>query len=177
MIKKTAILLAGVVLIISVMASGCTFNVGNVSPSPTSTTYASPKGYTIKYTSDWGKPDEQNNGRLVAFLTPTKNELENLNVEVNSWNGTLASLTNALKSDGQSLDNFKGIEATNTTLSGLPAYKLVFAGTDSGEQLKILQTFTVKDGKGYVITYKASPSNYDTYLSEAQQMIDSFQIT
>jgi len=43
--------------------------------------------------------------------------------------------------------------------------------------LKLTQIWTIKDGKEYFITYKAAPNNYDTYLSAAQQMIDSFQIT
>jgi hypothetical protein len=179
MIKKTAILLAGVVLIISVMASGCTFNVGNVSPSPTSTTYTSARGYTIKYLSDWGKPQEQSSGRLVVFTAPTNNVSENLNVQVMnlSTGSTLAAVTDDLMSNAENSDHFKPIETTDTTLSGLPAHKIVFTATVDGDQLKVLQTWTVKDGKAYVITYKAAPSNYGTYLSEAQQMIDSFQIT
>jgi hypothetical protein len=177
MIKKTAILLVGAVLIVLVLTSGCTFNVGNTTTSPTSTTYTSAKGYSITYTSDWGKPQEQSNGSLVVFLTPTNNQTENLNAQViNRTGATLATVTEELQSTVQEYDNFKQIEATNTTLAGLPAYKIVYTATVDGDQLKVLQTVTVKDGKAYVITYKAAPNNYDTYLSAAQKMIDSFQI-
>jgi hypothetical protein len=178
MIKKTAILLIGAVLIVSVLASGCTFNVGNTTTSPTSTTYTSAKGYSIKYESDWGKPQEQQNGAFVVFLTPANNETENLNVqELNlSKTSSLASVTEDETSNAQSYDNFTLIEATNTTLSGLSASKIVFTATIDGDQLKVLQTWTVKDGKAYVITYKAAPNNYNTYLSAAQKMIDSLQI-
>jgi eukaryotic-like serine/threonine-protein kinase len=177
MIKKTAMLLVGAVLLVSVLASGCTFNVGTPSASPTNT-YESPRGFTIKYSSDWSKPQEQQNGALVLFLTPTNNETENLNVQVLnlSASSTLATVTEQLKSNAQSFDNFTQIEATNTTLAGLPAYKIVYTATVDGDQLKVLQTVTVKDGKAYVITYKGAPGNYNTYLSAAQQMIDSFQI-
>jgi hypothetical protein len=177
MIKKTAMLLVGAVLIVSVLASGCTFNVGTPSASPTNT-YESPRGFTIKYSSDWSKPQEQQNGAIVLFLTPTNNETENLNVQVANLSATdtLASITQDVKSNAQSYDNFTQIEATNTTLAGLPAYKIVYTATVDGDQLKALQTWTVKDGKAYAITYKGAPSNYNTYLSAAQQMIDSFQI-
>lgn len=178
MIKKTVILLIGAVLIVSVLASGCTFNVGNTTTSPSTTTYASSKGYSIKYSSDWGKPEEQKNGSFVVFLTPTNNVTENLNVQVVNLlsNDTLATVTDDVISNAQEYDNFKQIEATNTTLAGLPAYKIVYTATINGDQLKLLQTWTVKDGKAYVITYKGALANYGTHLSAAQQMIDSFQI-
>jgi hypothetical protein len=179
MIKKTAILLVGAVLIVSVLASGCTFNVGNTTTSPTTTTYTSTKGYSIAYPSDWGKPEEQKSGSFVVFLTPTNNVTENLNVQVVnlSANDTLATVTDDLTSNAQGYDNFKQIEASNTTLAGLPAYKIVYTATVNGDQLKLLQTVTVKDGKAYVITYKGAQANYGTHLSAAQQMIDSFKIT
>jgi len=179
MIKKSAILLVGAVLIVSVLASGCTFNVGNTTTSPSTTTYTSSKGYSIAYPSDWGKPEEQKSGAFVVFLTPTNNVTENINVQVVnlSANDTLATVTDDVISNAQGYDNFKQIEATNTTLAGLPAYKIVYTATVNGDQLKLLQTVTVKDGKAYVVTYKGAPANYGTHLSAAQQMIDSFKIT
>jgi hypothetical protein len=180
MIKRNVLLLIAAAMIASVLAAGCTFNVGNPTPSASPTnTYDSSKGFTIKYSADWSKPQEQQNGTLVLFLTPTNNAAENLNVQVGnlSANQTLATLTKDITSEAQSNDNFTQIEATNTTLAGLPGYKIVYTATVNGDQLKALQTWTVKDGKAYVITYKAAPSNYDMYASTAQQMIDSFQIT
>jgi hypothetical protein len=177
MIKKTAILLVGAVLLVSVLASGCTANVGNTTTSPTTTTYTSTKGYSIAYPSDWGKPEQQSNGSLVIFLTPTNNQTENLNVQVvNRTGATLATVTEELKSSIQGYDNLKQIEATNTTLAGLPAYKIIYTATVDGDQLKLVQIVTAKDGKAYVITYKGAPTNYETHLSAAQKMIDSFQI-
>jgi serine/threonine-protein kinase len=183
MIKKTAILLIGAVLIVSVLTTGCTFNVGNTTTSPTSTTYTSAKGYSIAYPSDWGKPQEQENGTLVIFLTPDNNETENLYVQVVNMeaanlpaNSTLATVTKSIKSNEQDNDDFKQIEETNTTLAGLPAYKSVYTATRDGDQLKVLETWTVKDDKVYLIMYKAAPTNYDKHISAAQKMIDSFQI-
>ena len=177
MIKKTAILLIGALLIVSVLTSGCTFNVGNTTTSPTSTTYTSTKGFSINYPSDWGKP--QVDGEFVGFATPTKNESENLNVQVMnlSASDTLETITDDVISNAQDYNNFNEISAHNATLAGLPAYKIVLtATTNSGDQLEALQIWTVKDDKAYIITYKGAPANYDTYLSAAQKMIDSFQI-
>jgi serine/threonine-protein kinase len=176
--KKTAIMLIGVILIVSVLSSGCSFNVGNVSPSPTTTTYTSPRGYSVAYPSDWGKPDVQNNGALVAFLTPTNNKTENLNIQAYNVTAsdTLSNITSTILSENKELANFTLIESGNTTLGGSPAYKTVFTVTSSsGDNLKVTQIWTVKDGKEYLITYKGFPANYDAHLSSAQKMIDSFQ--
>lgn len=142
------------------------------------TTYTNVKGFSIKYPSDWGKPQEQSNGSFVVFLTPNNNETENLNVQVvNRAGATLATVTEEVKSNAQGYDNFQQIEATSTTLAGLPAYKIVYTATVDGDQLKVAQIVTIKDGKAYVITYKGAPTtNYDKYLGAAQQMIDSLQI-
>lgn len=60
-------------------------------------------------------------------------------------------------------------------LRAIRLYKVVYTATLNGDLLKVKQIWTVKDGKGYIITYKAAPNNYDAYLSAAQQMMDSFQ--
>jgi hypothetical protein len=176
--KKAAMLLVAAVLVISVLTSGCTFKVGNTTTSTTSTTYTSTKGFSIMYPSDWGKPQELDDG-FVGFATPAKNESENLNVQVVnlSASDTLDTVTQDVISNSQGYDDFNEIMAHNTTLTGLPAYKIVFtATTDDGDQLKALQTWTVKDDKAYIITYQGAPSNYEKYLSAAQEMIDSFRI-
>jgi hypothetical protein len=177
MMKKTVILLIGAVLLASALTAGCTFNVGNTTPSASPTnTYDSANGFTIKYPSDWSK-DVRTSGVVdVVFNLPTNNSTENLNVQV--WNAsdeTLSSLTAKTTSELQNFSDFKQIDAGNTTLAGNPAYKVVYTATLNGDLLKVKQIWTVKDGKGYIITYKAAPNNYDAYLSAAQQMMDSFQ--
>ena len=109
MIKKSAILLVGAVLIVSVLASGCTFNVGNTTTSPSTTTYTSSKGYSIAYPSDWGKPEEQNNGAVALFLTPTSNKTENLNVQAYnlSADDTLSKITASIRSEWKDFRDFQ----------------------------------------------------------------------
>jgi hypothetical protein len=179
MSKKTAIILIGVVMIVSVLAAGCTFNLGNpTTPASPTNTYDSGKGFSIKYPSDWTKDEPKNGAISVLFGMPTNNDTENLNVQVwnLSANETLVSRTAVLLPAVQSFSNFTQIEAVNTNLAGNPAYKVVYTANIGGDLLKLTQIWTVKNGKEYIITYKAAPNNYDTYASTAQQMIDSFQI-
>jgi len=176
MIKKSLILLIGVVLLASVLTAGCTANVGNTTPSASPTNTYDSANFTIKYPSDWTKNEPTSGPITVLFGTPTNNATENLNVQVYPSGETLSDLTARLTSQLQNFSDFKQIDAGNTTLAGNPAYKVVYTATIDGGQLKLMQIWTVKDGKEYIITYKGAPNNYDTYLSAAQQMIDSFQI-
>lgn len=49
--------------------------------------------------------------------------------------------------------------------------------TNDGKWLvELLQVFTLKNKKGYVLTYTASEQNFDQYLPSIQSMIDSFEI-
>jgi len=187
--KKSVLLLIAAALIVSVLAAGCTSNTGTTSPSPSAATntYTSTQGFTLKYPSDWGKPQEQQNGKLVVFTLPTNNVTENFNVQVAALasNVTLASVTKNITSTAQSYRNFVLLSPSeNTTLSKLAAANYLYQATVDGSPLNVLQTWTVKDGKAYVITYKAgygdgtvNNNTFVKYQKTAQQMIDSFQIT
>ncbi len=188
MMKKTALFLVAVVMVVAVSTAGCSFNVGNISPSPSASpsasstltnTYNSPQGFSIKYPSDWAKEEPTSGPIAVLFAVPTHNSSENLNVQAYNLSAgeTLSSTTSDILTSIQDDSNSTQIQAGNTTLAGLPAYKIVYTTYDSkGNFVKALQTWTVNAGKEYLITYKTAPSNYDTYASTAQQMIDSFSV-
>ncbi len=186
MMNKAALFLVAVVMVVAVSTAGCSFNIGNTSPSPSASsapsltnTYNSAQGFSMKYPSDWGVDNRTSGPVVVAFVLPTNNDSENLNVQVSNLSAgeTLRSMTSEIIAADQNLSNFTQIQAGNATLAGLPAYKIVCTASDSdGNFLKIMQTWTVNAGKGYIITYKAAPNNYDTYANTAQQMIDSFSI-
>jgi hypothetical protein len=99
---------------------------------------------------------------------------------VQVWNlsasDTLESITSFHIAYVQGFGNFTQIESGNATLAGNPAYKIVFTATYEGDFQKATQIWTVKDGKAYLLTYKTAPDDYNTYLSAAQQMIDSSKI-
>jgi hypothetical protein len=132
----------------------------------------------MQYPSDWTKDEPKSGAVVVLFGLPTNNATENLNVQVynRTASDTLESLTSEHIQEAQEFENFTQIEAGNTTLAGNPAYKIVYKATYDGDYLKVTQIWTVKDGKIYLITYKAAPDNYDAHLSAAQKMIDSFRI-
>jgi hypothetical protein len=72
-----------------------------------------------------------------------------------------------------------------TTLAGQPADKFVWQAmvpqkidnTYQNTPLRAMQVLTVYNGTAFVVTYKATQSDYDKYLTQAQQTIDSFKFT
>jgi hypothetical protein len=84
--------------------------------------------------------------------------------------------------------SFQQISNNTTTVSGQPAQTTVFQGvipvqlnttaaTSSNMTLKVMETFVVNNNTGYVIAYKAVPSDYNTYLAQAQRIMNSFVLT
>jgi hypothetical protein len=82
--------------------------------------------------------------------------------------------------------NFTILNQTNSTLSGKPANTIVWTGvipvqynatTSTDTSMKVMQTFVVNNNTGYTVTYKATPSDFDKYLPQAQQIMNSFKLT
>nr|MDQ3975432.1 hypothetical protein [Thermoproteota archaeon] len=68
-------------------------------------------------------------------------------------------------------------ESISTTLAGKPAYRVVFTATDNNQvERKAMQIWTIIDNKAVLITYKAQPDKYSTYLPTIERMISSFQV-
>jgi hypothetical protein len=177
--KTKVVTLICIAMSFLVLAAGCTSNVANPTPSATTNTYDSVKGFTINYPSDWTKDVPKSGAISVLFRMPTNDPIENLNVQVwnRSLNETLSSRTASRIAAVQDFSNYTEISAGNATLGGNPAYKISYTATYDGAYLKFTQIWTIKHGKEYLITYKADPQDFDTYASTAQQIIDSFKIT
>jgi PsbP-like protein len=161
-----------------VLAAGCISNVGKPTPLAPTNMYDSAKGFTIIYPSDWTKDVPKSGPISVLFRMPTNNSSENVNVQVwnRSANETLSCRTASIIAAVQDFSNYTEISAGNATLGGNEAYMVSYTATYDGDYLKFIEIWTIKQGKEYLITYKADPQNFDTYASTAQQMIDSFKI-
>ncbi len=139
-------------------------------------------GVRIKYPQEWTKT-EGAMGTVVVFLSPKQNDSdpfqENLNIIVQNLpaSTTLNVVTEeTINQVKQLIQNATIIESTDTTLAGVPAYKIVYSGKMREYTLKWIQIWTVKNNKMYSITYTAEINSYSYYLDVIQKMIDSFEI-
>jgi len=203
--KSITALVVLLLVVASLLVAGCTSSNTSTNDQTTSasatpsvqsdkTTFSSDKGYSITYPATWEKsvaaappvdvylyvsPNEKANGVVVG--TESLASGTTLNDFVNAQIATLKNYN----SSGV-YKNLAILSETNSTLSGKPAHTVVFSGifpvrysttTVTNKSLKIIQTFVVNDNTGYVISYKAIQSDYNKYLTLAEQVINSFTLT
>ena len=66
---------------------------------------------------------------------------------------------------------FELLELYPTTISGLPAYRILYTIT----KYKTLNIFTIKGDKVYMLIYDSKLDTYQEYLSTIEKMIGSFE--
>ena len=144
-------------------------------------------GIKILYPANWDKQENtsssSNNSTLydiVTFSPPLKNSsniIGKLAIKVDNISDikptTLANYSDAIISDLK--QDFRVTES-NTTLSGNPAYKVVYTGLEESVDLQAMLVLAIKGDRVYMISYTAEPEKYSYYLPTVQKMIDSFEI-
>ena len=140
-------------------------------------------GISIQFPSDWEKSVNLDN--FVTFRaqpeTDTRVYPAALGLKIQdlaSQNVSLQEVTKVQISELKATNpNLKLLESTSTTLAGKPAHKVVFSATDNNQvERKAMQLWTVIDDKAILITYKAQPDKYSSYLPTIEKMINSLQV-
>jgi hypothetical protein len=140
-------------------------------------------GISIQFPSNWEKSVNLNN--FVTFRAPPETDTRvypaalGLKIqELTSQNVPLQEVTKVQMSELKKTNpDLKISESSSTTLAGKPAHKVVFSATDNNQvKRKALQLWTVVDNKAILVTYKAQPDKYSSYLPTIEKMINSFQI-
>lgn len=139
-------------------------------------------GISIQFPSNWEKSVNLDN--FITFRAPPETDTRiypaalGLKIqELASKSVLLEEVTKLQISElKKSNPNLEFSESTSTTLAGKPAYRVVFTATDNNQvERKAMQIWTIIDNKAILITYKAQPDKYSTYLPTIERMIGSFQ--
>ena len=139
-------------------------------------------GISIQFPSNWEKSVNLDN--FITFRAPPETDTRiypaalGLKIqELASKSVLLQEVTKVQISElKKSNPNLEFSESTSTTLAGKPAYRVVFTATDNNQvERKAMQIWTIIDNKAILITYKAQPDKYSTYLPTIERMIGSFQ--
>ncbi|MDD1721829.1 MAG: hypothetical protein LUP95_07580 [Euryarchaeota archaeon] len=197
--KITAALAIAALMTLAVVTAGCTTT---TSPSPTptpvvqtttavgnNTTLTSTAGFKVTFPSKF-KFDQNGSTpvKLYVYLDPTNNVTAlNVATEKLQSNATLDSVSDDYLSRLINYQNFTTIQkVTNGTLAGKPARTLAYQAvipvqyspTDVRNQTLQVQTiWTMNNGTSYVLTYKTPPSNFSKFVPDAQNIVNSFQLT
>jgi eukaryotic-like serine/threonine-protein kinase len=140
-------------------------------------------GISIQYPANWEKIASMDN--FVTFTAPPETDTRiypaalGLKVqELPSQNIALQEITKVQMSDlKRSNPGLKVLESTSTSIAGKPAHKIVFSAIDNKEvERKAMQVWTVIGNKAFLITYKAEPDKFSSYLPTIERMINSFKV-
>jgi len=161
----------------------------NIESSVGDNTTFSNFGFKITYpTSLVAETTNDPTTQVKIYIYPNPNsKVDGVNVGTVGLSAgqTLGSFVDAVMANTTTYPNYQEISNNTTTVSGKPAETIVFQATVPVAQasgttdvpLKVMEIFTINNNTGYVIAYKAVPSDYDTYISQAQQIINSFSFT
>ena len=77
---------------------------------------------------------------------------------------------------------FEGENPQNTLLGGVQAAKYVYTATVTGTEYKFMQVICLRESSAllqnfryaYVFTYTASPEDFDTHMSDVEEMLTNF---
>ena len=199
----TALVIAAL-MTLAVTGAGCATN---TSPSPTpisasqttvgnNTTFSSGAGFNITYPKTLTIDSSTNASSPVKVYIYVSQSSKIDGVNVGTYSLTpgqklsdfISFNLNALQSNSSAgfYKDFAILNETNLTFAGQPAHQIVFQGiipqqisatNTTNVSVKETQIWLVNNNTGYVVTYKANQSDYDTYLPEAQQIISSFTLT
>jgi Flp pilus assembly protein CpaB len=204
--NRNLIVALAVVALLAVAATtaGCATN---TTPSPTpipatttssgnNTTLSNAAGFNITFNKSLkidSNTSASNLVRLYVYLNPNETADGVLVAAKGLAAGqTLNDFVNSeikqLK-DNASVGFYKSFNVTsetNSTFAGKPAHTIVWSAivpvqynktTSTNTSVKEMHTYVVNNNMGYVITYKAVASDYDTYLAQAQRIMNSFVLT
>lgn len=179
---RSKYLLTGLVILLSsvVVVSGC---IGQSSePAVTLnqdsikfTTYKN-SDYAIKigYPEDWKVSD---NGSAVFLFSSAKGQSINLIYrDISDTPMTLDEYTDLVKKELEllSTDTFSPVPE-KTTIDDNPAYIVVYTTRLGNIDFKVIQAWTIKNDKAYVLTYGAPTKEFDKSLGN--RIINSFEFT
>jgi len=185
---------------VSTMSAGSSSSPPTLTESQTTvgdnTTYSSSVGFNITYPKTFTIDSSTNASspvKVYIYLNPSS-KIDGVNVATYSLasgeklNDFIDFNLNALQSNS-SLGFYKDftiLNETNLTFAGQPAHQITFQGmipqqvsatNTTDVSVKETQIWLVNNNTGYVVTYKAAQSDYDTYLLEAESIINSFALT
>lgn len=139
-------------------------------------------GVRIQYPSGW-EVTEDGQPVDVVFRSPAGDSspeyTENVNIGIDYVPAglTLDEYTELNIEDLSSQLNTQVSEPSDFTLSGKPAKKLEINKILQGVEIRSMLVYLVENNRAYVVTYDALEETYDQYLSVAEQMIASVEIS
>jgi len=183
--KKQLLIVVIMLVLLAVGFSGCeekSSENGNNNEPDFYTYENTEKGVSIEYPDTWNKYENppQVPDVLALFSSPSAEPTKTGNLMIS-----------VLIIDSMTMDLFKQAHIENlsvlltdlniiyedsATLSGLPAYKIIFTFTQDLYTWRQLEIWTIKDNTLYLLVHQSDQANHNEFTDIIDQMIESFKI-
>jgi hypothetical protein len=139
-------------------------------------------GLMINYPSNWERSKIGQD--QVTFIAPRESDSPSFPAglgikshNISSPDSTLDSIAKEIVTDLEhDTQDFALLSSSQSKLNSFDAYEISFSATDDNDAKRTAMQIVVKPEKlVYVITYKAYPEKYETYLPTIQSMLDSLK--
>lgn len=170
-----------VVVIITgcIFISGCLDLMDGEDQETVFITYENNKYIVIKYPDTWARVENPSEEVVVKFMPDENNVLKGL-FNVSILVGDFLDMDSFKKTHIDTLykmfTDFNISYENSTTLAGREAYALLFTYSDSGHTFKRLDTWTVNNGRVFLLTYQVGITYYGEYINIVEKMIEYFEI-
>ena len=149
-------------------------------------------GFDIRYPEDWSYTESETSTNVtvhsIVDIVPSISDDPNLatNLQIGTEDlefGSLPSLEQYARSTVNAYQNtFSNFSLEsiriNSTLSGVPAYEIVFKDNPNGLGRKSVETGFIdkNNNRAYYLLFNTEDSQYDQFYPIVQEMFDSFQL-
>jgi hypothetical protein len=139
-------------------------------------------GLMIKYPSNWERSKIGQD--QVTFIAPRESNSPSFPAglgikahNISSVDATLDSIAKEIITDlEQNTRDFTLLSSSQSKLNSIDSYEISFSATDDNDAKRTAMQIVVKpENLVYVITYKAYPEKYESYLPIIQSMLDSLK--
>lgn len=139
-------------------------------------------GLAIKYPSNWERSKIGQD--QVTFIAPRESNSPSFPAglgikshNISSVDATLDSIAKEIITDlEQDTRDFTLLSSSQSKLNNLDSYEISFTATDDNDAKRTAMQIVIKpENLVYVITYKAYPEKYESYLPIIQPMLDSLK--
>jgi hypothetical protein len=139
-------------------------------------------GLGIKYPNNWER--SKTGQDQVTFIAPRESNSPSFPAglgikshNISSGDSTLDSIAKEIITDlEQDTRDFTLLSSSQSKLNSLDSYEISFTATDDNDAKRTAMQIVIKpEDLVYVITYKAYPEKYESYLPIIQLMLDSLK--
>jgi len=141
-------------------------------------------GVKVSYPTQWNQTENQTNRySIVTFVSPQQNGDDSvqekflLRINNEPTNMTLDEYTKNINESVQNNSNFQVTNTNSTVLANNPASSVTGILKEGDKNLKVLDEWTINDGKVYRIVFYSDPGRPDSFEPLIQKILESFSIT